>query len=68
MLGKMINRKKVECSLILAEGVSALSFVESGITEDQKRIYGRFPLRGKIINVNSKNNKIVQENKILMEL
>jgi DNA topoisomerase-2 len=40
-----------ECTLILTEGDSAKSMALSGLTQDQRKTFGVFPLRGKLLNV-----------------
>ena len=56
------------CRLILTEGDSALTSVESGLTKESMKYYGRFPLKGKIINVISASDKIVAANTELLNI
>jgi DNA topoisomerase-2 len=43
--------KSANCVLILTEGDSAKAMALSGLSQDQRRFYGVFPLRGKLLNV-----------------
>lgn len=74
---KRLNRKKVpklldatstdrkKCTLIIAEGDSAISSMSS--VRDSK-LHGGLPLRGKILNVNGENPKKVLENSCLSDI
>jgi len=43
--------KSHECTLILTEGDSAKAMALSGLSQDQRKFHGVFPLRGKLLNV-----------------
>lgn len=43
--------KSHECTLILTEGDSAKAMALSGLSQDQRKYYGVFPLKGKVLNV-----------------
>lgn len=42
------------CTLILTEGDSAKAMALSGLSQDQRKTFGVFPLRGKLLNVKDK--------------
>ena len=53
------------CSLILCEGDSAKSGVISGLSNNDKDIFGIYPLKGKVMNVRGETtSKIVANNEI----
>lgn len=45
------TRESAKCTLILTEGDSAKSMALSGLSQAQRKYYGVFPLRGKVMNV-----------------
>lgn len=60
--------KSSECMLIICEGDSAKAGITSGLTtEDRKRI-GVYPLKGKILNVRGETMKKINDNKEIHEL
>jgi DNA topoisomerase-2 len=60
--------KSSECMLIICEGDSAKAGITSGLsTEDRKRI-GVYPLKGKILNVRGETLKKINDNKEIHEL
>lgn len=61
-----------KCTLILCEGDSAKAGIVSGLSKEDRNIFGVYPLRGKLINVRgekptkiSENNEITEIKKIL---
>jgi DNA topoisomerase II len=52
--------KSHECTLILTEGDSAKAMALSGLSQDQRKYYGVFPLRGKLLNVKDTSTKKVE--------
>lgn len=52
--------KSHECVLILTEGDSAKAMALSGLSQDQRRFYGVFPLKGKLLNVKDISAKKVE--------
>jgi DNA topoisomerase II len=52
--------KSHECTLILTEGDSAKAMALSGLSQDQRKYYGVFPLRGKLLNVKDTSVKKVE--------
>lgn len=66
------TKKSKDCTLILTEGDSAASLAISGLSTEQRKYYGIFPLKGKMLNVRdvslsklSKNAEISNLKKIL---
>lgn len=54
--------KSNECTLILTEGDSGLTMAISGLTQEQRKYFGLFPLKGKMINVRDLSGKRLLEN------
>ena len=52
--------KSAECTLILTEGDSAKAMALSGLSQDQRRFFGVFPLKGKLLNVKDTSAKKVE--------
>jgi DNA topoisomerase-2 len=52
--------KSHECVLILTEGDSAKAMALSGLSQDQRKFYGVFPLKGKLLNVKDTSAKKVE--------
>ncbi len=53
--------KSHECTLILTEGDSAKAMALSGLSQDQRKFYGVFPLRGKLLNVKDTSARKVEQ-------
>jgi DNA topoisomerase-2 len=45
------TKDSAKCTLILTEGDSAKAMVLSGLSKDQRKTFGVYPLKGKIMNV-----------------
>jgi DNA topoisomerase-2 len=60
--------KSKDCTLILCEGLSAMTGVVSGLSSSDRDIYGIYPLRGKLLNVRGENIKKISENKEITDL
>lgn len=52
--------KSHECILILTEGDSAKAMAISGLSQEQRKYYGVFPLKGKLLNVKDISAKKVE--------
>jgi len=52
--------KSHECVLILTEGDSAKAMALSGLSQEQRKYYGVFPLKGKLLNVKDISTKKVE--------
>jgi DNA topoisomerase-2 len=62
------TKRSDECTLILCEGDSAKSGIISGLSSDQRNIYGVYPMKGKLLNVRGEAIKKVSENKEIIEI
>jgi len=57
-----------ECTLILTEGDSAKAMALSGLTQDQRKTHGVFPLRGKLLNVKDTSVRKVEQTEEIANL
>jgi DNA topoisomerase II len=62
------TNKSGECTLILCEGLSALSGVVSGLSKEHKDIVGILPLKGKCLNVRGETAQKIGDNKEITDL
>lgn len=60
--------KSHECTLILTEGDSAKAMALSGLSQDQRKYYGVFPLRGKLLNVKDTSVRKVEQTEEIANL
>jgi DNA topoisomerase II len=60
--------KSNECTLILCEGLSALSGIVSGLSSDDRNVIGIYPLKGKLLNVRGEQIKKISENKEINDI
>jgi DNA topoisomerase-2 len=60
--------KSHECSLILTEGDSAKAMALSGLSQEQRKYYGVYPLRGKVLNVKDTGAKKVEQTEEIANL
>ena len=56
------------CTLILCEGDSAKAGVVSGLSKEDRNIYGVYPMRGKLLNVRDETTKKIGDNKEITEI
>ena len=56
------------CTLILCEGDSAQSGILSGLTAEDRNVFGIYPLRGKLMNVRGEVPSKVVDNKEITEI
>ncbi len=56
------TNKSTECTLILTEGDSAATMALSGLTSEQRKYYGIFPLKGKLVNVSDISSSKLNDN------
>ena len=56
------TKESMKCTLILTEGDSAKSSVISGLGQENRKYYGVFPLRGKLLNVKDADMEKVTAN------
>ena len=61
------TEKSKDCVLILAEGLSAMSGIVSGLKSDDRNYIGIYPLKGKVLNVRGAT-KDLSENRELSDL
>lgn len=60
--------RSIDCTLILTEGDSAKSLVNSGFSVIGRDKYGVFPLKGKLLNVREANHKQILNNAEIQNL
>jgi len=60
--------KSNQCTLILCEGDSAKAGVVSGLSKEDRNIYGVYPMRGKLLNVRDETVKKIGDNKEITEI
>lgn len=60
--------KSSQCTLILTEGDSAKAMALSGLSQEQRKYYGVFPLKGKVLNVKDTSDSKVEQTKEIAEL
>ena len=56
------TNKSRDCTIIFCEGDSAKAGVVSGLTQEDRKTIGVFPLKGKLMNVNDVNIKKINDN------
>ena len=61
------TEKSKDCILILAEGLSAMSGIVSGLQSEDRNIIGIYPLKGKVLNVRGATRDLT-ENRELADL
>jgi DNA topoisomerase-2 len=60
--------KSKDCTLILCEGLSALSGIVSGLSSEDRNVIGIYPLKGKLLNIRGEQAKKIAENKEISDL
>jgi len=60
--------KSQDCILILTEGDSAKAMALSGLSQEQRKTYGVFPLKGKLLNVKDISQKKVEQTEEIVNL
>jgi DNA topoisomerase II len=60
--------KSSQCTLILTEGDSAKAMALSGLSQEQRKYYGVYPLKGKVLNVKDTSDSKVEQTKEIAEL
>ena len=60
--------KSAECTIIFCEGDSAKAGIVSGLSSEDRNIYGVYPMKGKILNVRGELTKKIAENKEIIEI
>uniref|UniRef100_A0A6C0M1U0 DNA topoisomerase (ATP-hydrolyzing) n=1 Tax=viral metagenome TaxID=1070528 RepID=A0A6C0M1U0_9ZZZZ len=62
------TKDSAKCTLILTEGDSAKAMALSGLSQEQRKSYGVYPLKGKILNVKDTADSKVEQTKEIAEL
>jgi DNA topoisomerase II len=62
------SAKSHECTLLLVEGDSAKAGVVSGLSKEARRIYGVYPLKGKLMNIRGASQKSISSNKEINDI
>ena len=60
--------KSSQCTLILTEGDSGKPMALSGLSQEQRKFYGVYPLKGKVLNVKDTSDSKVEQTKEIAEL
>ena len=60
--------RSAQCSLLLCEGDSAKAGVISGLSREDRALFGVYPMKGKIMNVRDKNTLKIADNKEISEI
>jgi DNA topoisomerase-2 len=60
--------KSSQCTLILTEGDSAKAMALSGLSQEQRKFFGVYPLKGKVLNVKDTSDSKVEQTKEIAEL
>jgi DNA topoisomerase-2 len=56
------------CTLILCEGLSAMSGIISGLSSEDRNTIGIYPLKGKLLNVRGEQPRKINENKEISDI
>lgn len=62
------TKDSAKCTLILTEGDSAKAMALSGLSQEQRKTYGVYPLKGKVLNVKDTSDAKVEQTKEIAEL
>jgi len=62
------TKDSTKCTLILTEGDSAKAMALSGLSQEQRKHYGVYPLKGKVLNVKDTSDSKVEQTKEIAEL
>ena len=57
-----------QCILILAEGLSAMAGIVSGLKSEDRNVIGIYPLKGKVLNVRGATRDVLEKNRELADL
>ena len=57
-----------QCILVLAEGLSAMAGIVSGLKSEDRNFIGIYPLKGKVLNVRGATRDILEKNRELADL
>jgi DNA topoisomerase-2 len=62
------TKDSAKCTLILTEGDSAKAMALSGLSQEQRKSFGVYPLKGKVLNVKDTSDSKVEQTKEIAEL
>lgn len=62
------TEKSKLCSIIFCEGDSAKAGIVSGLSSEDRNMFGVYPMKGKILNVRGEATKKISENKEISEI
>jgi DNA topoisomerase-2 len=62
------TEKSKDCVIIFCEGDSAKAGIVSGLSSEDRNIFGVYPMKGKILNVRGEATKKITENKEISEI
>ena len=62
------TKESAKCTLILTEGDSAKAMALSGLSQEQRKFFGVYPLKGKVLNVKDTSDAKVEHTKEIAEL
>lgn len=62
------TKDSAKCTLILTEGDSAKAMALSGLSQEQRKLFGVYPLKGKVLNVKDTSDAKVEHTKEIAEL
>jgi len=62
------TKDSAKCTLILTEGDSAKAMALSGLSQEQRKLFGVYPLKGKVLNVKDTSDAKVEQTKEIAEL
>jgi DNA topoisomerase-2 len=62
------TEKSKHCTIIFCEGDSAKAGIVSGLSSEDRNIFGVYPMKGKILNVRGETTKKINENKEISEI
>ena len=62
------TKESSKCTLILTEGDSAKAMALSGLSQEQRKTFGVYPLKGKVLNVKDTSDSKVEQTKEIAEL
>lgn len=60
--------RSIECTLLITEGDSAKAGCLSGLSSEDRNLFGVFPIKGKMMNVRGETVKKISENKEITDL
>jgi DNA topoisomerase-2 len=62
------TEQSAKCILILAEGLSAMAGIVSGLKSEDRNVIGIYPLKGKVLNVRGATRDVLEKNRELTDL